>query len=135
MAIVVGIDGSEESKNALQWAAKQAAKQNSTVHAVAVWHQPVQFDFQRFYNEGDLEKQAQKVMEEAVAQATQDAPECKVDTKIKRGHTPSVLLDESANAEMLVLGYRGRGGVSRVMLGSVVLHCVQHANCPVVVTR
>lgn len=135
MAIVVGIDGSQESKNALHWAVQQGKKQNSAVHAVAVWHHPVQFGFQRMFPDDELQEQAQKAVDEAVSEATKDVSGCEVETRIQRGHTPSVLLAASRTAEMLVLGYRGRGSVSGVMLGSVVLHCVQHASCPVVVIR
>lgn len=136
MAIVVGIDGSSQSKRALDWAVRQAEKQDSTVRAVAVWHQPVHFAATpRPFPETDFQKEAQKAVDDAVSEATKDAPDCEVETAVEHGHPTRALLDAADDAEMLVLGYRGRGGVAGMLLGSVVLQCVQHATCPVVVIR
>jgi len=46
-----------------------------------------------------------------------------------------VLIDKSAEVDVLVLGHRGRGGFASMLLGSVGLQCVQHARCPVIVVR
>lgn len=136
MAIVVGIDGSAQSKSALRWAVRQAEKQNSVVRVVAVWHQPVYFAATpRPFPERELQDAAQQAVDEAVAEATKDVPGFEAETSIQRGHPPRVLLKAAEGAEMLVLGYRGRGGVAGMLLGSVVLQCVQHATCPVVVIR
>lgn len=133
--IVVGLDGSQQSKDALRWAVRQAKKQGTTVRAIAAWHHPVQFGYPRVFPDRELEEQAQKWLDDAVADVAKDEPDCEVATVIERGHPPRVLLDASDQAEMLVLGHRGRGGVAGMLLGSVVLQCVQHANCPVVVIR
>lgn len=133
--IVVGLDGSQQSKDALHWAVRQAKKQGSAVQAIAAWHHPVQFGYPRVFPDRELEEQAQKWVDDAVAEVSKDEPDCEVQTKIQRGHPPRVLLDASETAEMLVLGHKGRGGVAGMLLGSVVLQCVQHASCPVVVIR
>lgn len=136
MTIVVGIDGSSQSQTALQWAVRQAEKQNAVVRAIAVWHQPVHFAATpRPFPDRQIAEAAQKALDDAVSAATKDAPDCEVETSVQRGHPPRVLLKAARDAEMLVLGYRGRGGVAGMLLGSVVLQCVQHATCPVVVIR
>lgn len=136
MTIVVGIDGSSQSQSALDWAVRQAEKQGSGVRAVAVWHQPVHFAATpRPFPGRQLQEAAQKAVDQAVSDATKDAPGCEVEASVQRGHPPHVLLNAARNAEMLVLGYRGRGGVAGMLLGSVVLQCVQQATCPVVVIR
>jgi nucleotide-binding universal stress UspA family protein len=58
-----------------------------------------------------------------------------VQLRVVSGNPGAVLVDEAADADLLVVGHRGRGGIASACLGSVGLHCVLHATCPVVVVR
>jgi nucleotide-binding universal stress UspA family protein len=54
---------------------------------------------------------------------------------VRQGNPAQVLIDAAADADLLVVGSRGHGGFAEVLLGSVCMHCVQHAPCPVAVIR
>ena len=75
-----------------------------------------------------------KELDEAIAKANLD-PAAQVESKIAYGHPAQVLIDESKNASLLVLGYKGHGGFTGMLTGSVSLQVVHHAECPVVVVR
>ena len=64
-----------------------------------------------------------------------DARAVPVQLRVVSGNPGAVLVDEAADADLLVVGHRGRGGIASACLGSVGLHCVLHATCPVVVVR
>ena len=76
--------------------------------------------------------QAQRMVDEVAADRT---PLVSVDVEAVAGGPAPVLLDAAEGADLLVLGHRGRGAFSSVVLGSVGLQCVLHATCPVTVVR
>jgi nucleotide-binding universal stress UspA family protein len=137
--IVVGVDGSPSSQEALAWAIRQAKAVGATVDACTAWEYP------QFYGSmgwsfpdgtaADLTDAAERVLHDALARA--GAPETEVDvpTCVVYGTPAQVLLDAAKGAELLVVGSRGHGGFTGALLGSVGQHCVQHAPCPVVVVR
>ncbi|MGH3978145.1 MAG: universal stress protein [Pseudonocardiaceae bacterium] len=133
--IVVGVDGSKQSKDALRWAVRHGQQVNGTVRAVAAWHHPVQFGYPRVFPDREFEQQARGWLEDAVTEVTTAFPGCEVDPRVERGHPPRVLLDHAAEADLLVLGNKGRGAFGGMMIGSVALQCVHHASCPVVIVR
>ena len=131
--VVVGVDGSESSIEALRFAARVAPALNARVHAVACWHFPEMYagyvppDFDAF------EAAAAKVLAEAIDKAYgPDAPEG-LTTELVRGPAPEKLVEAGAGARMLVVGRRGHGGFLGLHLGSVSSACVAHADCPVLV--
>lgn len=81
----------------------------------------------------DLEREAHAVLEEAVQGL--DGAETNIETVVREGQPARVLIEEADGANMLIVGSRGLGGFTGVLLGSVSAHCVHHANCPVVVVR
>ena len=132
--IVVGIDGSESSLDALRSAARLAAALGCPLEAISVWVYPPIFEADPPAQWG-LEEDAQRTVDSAGgAVFGADFPAWFTATT-RRGSPARVLIEESAGAEMLVLGSRGHGGFVGMLLGSVSTVCVQHAKCPVLVVR
>ncbi|MYQ99518.1 MULTISPECIES: universal stress protein [unclassified Streptomyces] len=138
--IVVGVDGSEGSKQALNWAVRQAELTGGWVEAVIAWDVP-QFHGALGWmppsssDEAALEGRAQSEVTSAVEEAVAAHPTVQVSTVARYGTPASVLLEASRGAALLVVGSRGLGGFKGLLLGSVAQHCVQHAHCPVLVLR
>ncbi|MGI5413590.1 universal stress protein [Streptomyces chartreusis] len=138
--IVVGVDGSDSSKQALRWAVRQAELTGAAVEAVTAWDIP-QFHGSLAWlppsssDEGALEARARQQLEDAVEEALGSRPPVEVRTVARYGTPASVLLNAAREASLLVVGSRGLGGFAGLLLGSVAQHCVQHAACPVVVFR
>jgi nucleotide-binding universal stress UspA family protein len=135
--IVVGVDGSASSKAALAWAVKQADLTGAVVEAVMAWQFPVAYGgyMMPLPDADDWAKIAAEVVAKAVAEVTSPEERIKIRARVAEGNAAQVLLDASDGAELLVVGSRGHGGFTEALLGSVGQHCVQHANCPVVVIR
>lgn len=130
--VVVGIDGSEASRNALRWAVAETRDTGGEVHAVAVWHQPLQFGANALARTPakDFEEEARAWVGTAIDESGESA--ASVRTHIERGDPSTVLLDHAGRADLLVVGNRGRGGLAGAMLGSVALRVAHRARCPVV---
>jgi len=138
--IVVAVDGSPAARVAADWAARDAALRRVPLTVVHVQHLadvsawidlPVAEDYQEA-----CERQAATVIDDAlrvVADALSDAPEISVEHCVVSGPIVPTLVDMSKDAEMLVVGCRGLGGVRRLLLGSVSSGLVHHARCPVAV--
>jgi nucleotide-binding universal stress UspA family protein len=134
--IVVGVDGSESSVRALAWAAGQAELTGSVVEAIATWQWPSSFGFGLVVPEGwSPADDAQKVLDDAIEQVAPAHPGLTIRTRIAEGHPAPVLVEASADADLLVVGSRGHGEFAGMLLGSVSEHCVTHARCPVLVLR
>jgi nucleotide-binding universal stress UspA family protein len=138
--VVVGVDGSEESIAALSWAARYANAINAQVRVVAAWHYPAAAGIAPVGVAPEpVREQAEQYVREqlnaAIAKVYPGSAADRVDTKLAYGHPAQVLLDESGNADLLVVGHRGRGAFTGMLVGSVSTHCVTHATCPVVVVR
>jgi len=135
--IVVGVDGSDSSRAALAWAARQAALTGATVDAVIAWQVPAAYGYGFTMAPAipDLGKVAGQVVEEAVKEAAGLVPDVEVRPVIVQDNPAQALLDEAKGADLLVVGSRGHGGFAEALLGSVGQHCVHHAMCPVVVVR
>jgi nucleotide-binding universal stress UspA family protein len=133
--IVVGVDGSVPSKAALSWAMEQGRLTGAVVEAVIAWEFPATYGYPVPVMDVDWEKQAQQTVSQAVADVASHAAPVKLTYKVIEGNAAEVLLDESAGADLLVVGNRGHGGFAEALLGSTGQHCVHHATCPVVVIR
>jgi nucleotide-binding universal stress UspA family protein len=138
--MVVGVDGSESSKQALRWAVREAEHAHGVVEAVTAWDVP-QFHGALAWlpptsgDEAALETRARKELTQAVEEVVGSQSPVEVRTTVRYGTPASVLLDAARDASLLVVGSRGLGGFAGLLLGSVAQHCVQHAACPVVVIR
>ena len=137
--IIVGVDGSAASDAALRWAHEEAKLRGATLVAVHAWSYP--------YTAGaagagayvlpwdDLELVAKKTMTEALGRAAGDDHSVKVEEVVHYGSAASLLCELAEDAALLVVGSRGHGGFSGLLLGSVSSHCAHHAGCPVVIVR
>lgn len=133
--IVVGVDGSDSSKDALRWAAKQARLTGAAVHAIATWDFPTGYGWGPYISDLDLAGEARKGLDRTVEQALSDMPDVPVVARVEQGHAAGVLVAASRDADLLVVGSRGRGAFSGMLLGSVSQHCAQNAACPVLIMR
>lgn len=133
--IVVGVDGSDPSKAAVRWAARQAALTGGVVDAVTAWEYPVWYGAGFALSGVDFAGQAADVLARTVADALGADRTDGIRARVVQGHPARVLLDAADGAQLLVVGNRGHGGFTEALLGSVSQHLVQHATCPVVVIR
>ena len=81
------------------------------------------------------QRSAERVLREAIEKVRRGQPAAEVEPLVTEGPAARVLVEMSANADMLVVGSRGHGGFSGLLLGSVSQQCVHHAHCPVTVIR
>jgi nucleotide-binding universal stress UspA family protein len=133
-AIVVGVDGSESSEEALRWAARQAHLTGDTVHAVTSWVWPTMYAYMPVVD-FDWAKNGSVILEQALANALGETGAKDVCRHVVEGHPAVALLDVASDANLLVVGSRGHGGFAGMLLGSVSQHVVSHATCPVVVVH
>ena len=138
--IVVGVDGSRAADAALRWAVRQARLTGEAVEAVIVWQYPIigaSYGWAGVaVTDGmDLRAIAEKTLAEAIDRAVGPDSAIAVKRRVVEGYPPSVLVEESAGANLLVVGSRGHGTFAEALLGSVSQHCSHHARCPVVIVR
>jgi nucleotide-binding universal stress UspA family protein len=138
--IVVGVDGSPVANAALRWAIRQAELTGDTVEAVIVWQYPIigaSYGWAGVaVTDGmDLRALAEETLSKAIADATEPGSAVKVESRVIEGYPASVLVEESKDADLLVVGNRGHGTFTEALLGSVSQHCSHHARCPVVIIR
>jgi nucleotide-binding universal stress UspA family protein len=138
--IVAGVDGSPCSMAALRWAARQAGLTGSTVEAVIAWQYPAAVTGYAWMpiavvESADYAEIAQKVVAEAISNVDTASGDVSISARVQEGYPAQVLIDAAAGADLLVVGSRGHGGFAGAVLGSVSMHCVHHALCPVVVVR
>jgi nucleotide-binding universal stress UspA family protein len=135
-SVLVGVDGSPASKDALSWAADYARLTGTPLKAVSAWHWPVSLVGALPMPEGfDPMGDAHTALEAILAEVLGADPGFPVTTQVVGGPASAVLIEESRNASLLVVGSRGHGGFSGLLLGSVSEHCARYAACPVVVVR
>lgn len=142
--VVVGVDGSACSEAALAWALRQAVLLGADLEAVACWQTPVSISSGAGYgiyvdpSSYDLTGPTAEALEKTVAAASGEvagAETVAVRTRVVHDYPVKALLEAAEGADLLVVGSRGHSELSSVLLGSVGLHCVTHAPCPVVVVR
>ncbi len=137
--IVVGIDGSEGSDRALEWAAHEAirridAGQPTTLQALTAWDFEPQLEPESVaIRPDDPRTAAERVLEESVTRATKAHPTLVVAAEVVRGATADVLVRASDDADLLVLGSHGHSRMYHAVLGSVAEACIRMATCPVLV--
>jgi nucleotide-binding universal stress UspA family protein len=133
--IVVGVDGSDSARPALQWAIEEATLRHASVDAVHAWHVPYVLGYPNtappFLTE--VEAAARDTVNAAVAAEGETGVPIETITVMDAAAT--ALIDASKGADLVVVGSRGRGGFASLVLGSVSHHVAQHASCPVVVIR
>jgi nucleotide-binding universal stress UspA family protein len=144
--VVVGVDGSPGARAALAWALAAAARAGAELEVVSAfpvdsyWTDPYLLDSRRLDAiRADTEERAgglvAEVRHDPAVTAVPGAADVPADVVVAAGAPPEHLVDRAEGADLLVVGSRGRGGVRSTVLGSVALHCVTHAPCPVVVVH
>ncbi|MGW3045543.1 universal stress protein [Kitasatospora sp. NPDC001159] len=136
--VVVGVDGSEQSRRALRWAVQQAELTHGVVEAVMAWEPPFSGwgSAVPVGEEAHLGEVARKILAENVEKAVGSQPPVDIRLRVGEGTPAWVLLAAAKErASLLVVGHRGLGGIEGALLGSVGQYCVQHSPCPVVVVR
>jgi nucleotide-binding universal stress UspA family protein len=143
--IVVGVDGSDASREALRWAAEEARLRSTSIVAVYAWSfippQPIGDPGMLAVPAGDLPGQfdaeseaAQAALDGAIAELG-GLSGVEIERKLVEGDPADVLVRDSEAAELVVVGSHGRSGIRAALLGSVSRHVVNHASCPVVVVK
>lgn len=139
-AIVVGVDGSQESLDALAWAVGEARLRGASLRVVTAWRPPWAYAFDapaavRPELEDALRNVGERVIEDALAAVLGGR---KSDVEVERRVVPEPPVEAllaAAGADLLVVGSRGRGGFTGLLLGSVSQQCAHHAPCPVAIIR
>jgi nucleotide-binding universal stress UspA family protein len=143
--IVVGVDQSEGAKAALAFAHEEARLRGATLRAVHAW----QFGYNGYIDYtgfggaapavggdiSELREAAATALDATVREALPSPGDVKIEQRVVEGTAGAALVDESRNADLLVVGSRGHGGFAQLLLGSVSQQCAQHAACPVVIVR
>jgi nucleotide-binding universal stress UspA family protein len=137
--IVVGTDGSPHAERALEFAAEEARRRDAIVHVVTAWHVPAAVyrpGFAPMVNPS-LEESAQEAAEDVAGRAAKNlrARGLEAETSVCHAQAADALVQQAEGADLLVVGSRGHGGFSGLLLGSVGQQCAQHAPCPTVIVR
>jgi nucleotide-binding universal stress UspA family protein len=136
--IVVGIDGSPPSRDALRWAAAQALLQKTELHVVVAWNMPNMLGWAVPLPEDfDPQQPAVDVVNDAQRALSSDYPELAVLAHVEEGLASRCLITtaEAVGASLLVVGARGHGEVTGMLIGSVGEYVATHSKCPVVIVR
>ena len=147
--VVVGVDGSAESRVALRFALRDAARRKAGVRVVAAYEPPeywaTAYGLRSLPSPAEMVAENEAVARGAVEAVVADDPTLAptgdglaavpVEIVAVPGPPAKALIEQSSGAALLVLGHRGRGGFASAVLGSVGLHCVLHATCPVTIVR
>jgi nucleotide-binding universal stress UspA family protein len=134
--VAVGVDGSDRSVPALEWAVKEAAAHGHTLRVVTAWSIPVTAlspgGLPAPYPIDELKSDGRAAQEAVIAKV--EIPEgLQLEHHVVEGGPGAVLLDAAKEADLLVIGSRGHGGFTGLLLGSVGQQLTGHAACPVVV--
>lgn len=143
--IVVGADDSEGARAALAFAHEEARLRDATLRVVHAW----QFGYDGYIDYtgfggvapavggdvSELRDAAAAALDATVREVLPNPGDVKIEQRVIDGTAGAVLVDESRNADLLVVGSRGHGGFAQLLLGSVSQQCAQHAACPVVIVR
>jgi nucleotide-binding universal stress UspA family protein len=137
--VVVGVDGSDSALRAVRWASAEASRRRAPLRLVTAFawsqdHAVGQLQLGSSYRDIML-NQARHNLVEAAAVAERTAAGLDVDQQLVDGFPIAVLTAESRRAQLVVIGDRGLGGVTGLLLGSVAVALAAHADAPVVVVR
>jgi nucleotide-binding universal stress UspA family protein len=137
--ILVGVDGSRGSRKALTWAAAEAAEHGAELVVVNVWERTLPpaagTPSVPEHDGAESSKQAADELVKIITEELGENPPVVAQPLVKRGRPAEVLIEQSAGANLLVVGTRGHGGFAGLLLGSVSQHVAAYAQCPVAVVR
>jgi nucleotide-binding universal stress UspA family protein len=134
--IVVGVDGSAESVQALRWAARQAELTGAELQVISAWEYPAFYGWAPATpGQTDFAELSAKAQDDALSTVFGTSRPDWVHTQVVEGPPARALVDASAAADLLVVGSRGYGGLADAVLGSVSTYCAHHAHGPVTIYR
>ncbi len=133
--IIVGVDGSDASIEALRQAHRLASALGAKVEAWACWDFPAGHEAYEMMGRDGFSHQASEILHDAMGKAFGPELPSNVRTRLVLGAARQSLIDASRFASLLVVGRRGHGGFNGLLLGSVSSACVAHAHCPVLVVH
>lgn len=137
--VVVGVDGSDHSRLALETALKEAAVRQTELQVVWAWSGRPSLDAQDklplIYNADDVTRMIEQQLSELLADVQAQHPQVPVQTQVRNARAARALVAAADGAQLLVVGARGRGGFTGLLLGSVSQAVLHHSPCPVLVTR
>jgi len=131
--VVVGVDGSTGSRDAVRWAAGYARMAGADLRAVATWRWPNYLT--RMPPGMDLEADTRRTLQEVIGEIGAELPDVPITEHVIEGPAGPALLSQAADVGLLVVGARGRAAFPGMLLGSVAEYCVRNGSCPVVVVR
>ncbi|CAO5177615.1 UspA domain-containing protein [Frankia sp. AiPs1] len=137
--VVVGVDGSVRSVEALRWGAHEARLRGAVLRVVHAWSPvPVGYGYPAMYVGVDFEaseKAARAMLDACLEEAVGERGTLEVEDLLVTDAATHALLTACEDAQLLVVGSRGHGGFAELLLGSVSHQCLHHAACPVAVIR
>lgn len=144
--IVVGVDGSAPSKAALRWAAAEAKLRGARLVAVHAWSflppapmaEPGMMPMPAIDYAGALEAERDAVeaeLESILADTFPEGEPVPIERRLVEGGAGEAIEEAARDADLVVVGSRGRSGLTAALLGSVSKHVLQHVACPVVVVK
>jgi nucleotide-binding universal stress UspA family protein len=132
--IVVGVDGTASSIEALRWAARQAEMTGAKVEAVMAWRWPAP-GIMPYPVDFNPEADATKTLKSVTDGVAAEYPRVRIQNVVVEGSPGTQLVRASEGADLLVLGSRGHGEIVGILLRSVGQDCVTQARCPVLIIR
>lgn len=137
--VVVGVDGSTLSRAAVDFAAEEAALRDTRLHTVHAYTHPASAgpgDMQPLvYEESELRGEEDRVLADSLTGLAERRPDVPVTRAVVHARPAAALVDASREAQLLVVGRRGRGELTGLLLGSVSQAVLHRADCPVAVVR
>lgn len=134
--IIVGYDGSDEAKHALEWAVRVSARLDTTLRIIHAWHRPPMGAWAAEGTGNGVRHAAEEVVAEGISRASAaDASVAVEGEAIESRSAAGALVKASEEGDLLVVGSRGREGFTGLLLGSVGHAAAAHAHCPVVIIR
>ena len=134
--VVVGVDGSEPSLRAVDWAAREAERRKAPLRIVSVPAMPPRMrpGHERTVA-SEIEASYARALAAALSRSKQAAPDLLIDTDLLSGPPAVAIAESGSGAQLVVVGDRGMGGFAAMLLGSVSRYVATHAPCPAVVVR
>jgi nucleotide-binding universal stress UspA family protein len=131
--IVVGVDGSEQSRAALRYAARLAGPLDARLEVVGAWHVPISYGLAGPAVEWNPKEDITQCVNQVVDDVFGSDRPGDLEILVQNGNVAHVLIERSRGAALLVVGSRGHGGFAGLLLGSVSAAVAEHATCPVLV--
>ena len=133
--IVIGVDGSDGSTKALDWAIAEALRAPAILELATAWMFPMALGYVFAKTPAEVRQQVQRIAELSVSHVADVAPDVVVRSTLREAEAGPALVELSTGADLLVVGSRGHGGIHELLLGSVGTYCARHAHCPIVIVR